>query len=212
MKITRYVHACLLVETKSGKVILVDPGQFSWESRLFDISSIPKLDIILITHEHFDHFYEPFIKSILLKFPEVLFVTTSSVAIKLQKMGAVEVSTESIPDVEIFSRKKHASLAPMGEAPENIAVHIDGKLTIGGDRHDLEETKKVLALTVTAPWGSMVDSAEMALRLKPAVIVPVHDWHWNKKARASAYKNLESLFYRNNIQFLSPTDGIVFEV
>ncbi len=210
MKITKYVHSCLLVETEK-QVILIDPGQFSWESGLFKVDSLDKLDVVVITHEHFDHFHVPFVEAVLRKFPQVQFVSTPAVVARLQEMGVSNATSESIPGVEIFSRKAHASLEPLGEAPENIAVHIADGLTIGGDRHDLEETKDALALTVTAPWGSMVGAAAMAQRLKPKIIVPVHDWHWNETARSGAYDRLEEFFAKQGTIFIKPVDGQAFE-
>ncbi len=212
MKITKYAHSCLLIIADAGQAILVDPGQFSWESGLFEVSSLDALDTVVITHEHFDHFYQPFVEAVLQKFPDVQFVSTPTVVAKLRALGAKKATPESIAGIEVFSRKAHADLSPLGEAPENIAVHIDGKLTIGGDRHDLEESKDVLALTVTAPWGSMMSAAAMAERLRPKVIIPVHDWHWNEQARSGAYDRLEAFFADRNIIFLKPSDGQALEV
>ncbi len=212
MKVTKFVHACLLVKTDSSQVILVDPGQFSWESGLCNVDSLDRLDTVIITHEHFDHFHLPFVEAVLQKFSDVQFVSTPTVVAQLQEMGVRNASTDSVAGVEVFSRKMHASLAPLGEAPENIAVHIDGRLTVGGDRHDLEESKDILALTVTAPWGSMMNAAAMAMRLKSKTIIPIHDWHWSEAARAGAYDRLEAFFAEQNITFLKPVDGQVLEI
>lgn len=211
MKLTKFVHSCVLVEDE-GKTILVDPGQFSWQSGLFNIEALNSLDAVVITHEHFDHFNEEFVTAIINKFPEVLFVSTTPVVEKLQQMGAKNTSTDSVDGIEIFSKVKHASLEPLDEAPDNIAVHIFDKITFGGDRHDLEETKDILALTVTAPWGSMTDAAAMALHLKPKIILPIHDWHWNDAARRQIYDRLEGFFAKHDIRFIKPVDGQAQEV
>ena len=49
LKITFIGHATLMFEY-GGKVIHVDP----W-TKLADYSKLPKADLMLITHEHFDH-------------------------------------------------------------------------------------------------------------------------------------------------------------
>ncbi len=54
MKITKYTHSCLLVETPK-KVALIDPGGFSWKSKELNIRKIERVDRILITHSHGDH-------------------------------------------------------------------------------------------------------------------------------------------------------------
>ena len=51
MKITRYYQSCLLVEEGSAR-ILIDPS--GAEAERFD--SFGKLDAVLYTHEHSDHF------------------------------------------------------------------------------------------------------------------------------------------------------------
>lgn len=52
MKITKYPQSCLLIETK-GKKILIDPGALKYKEEYFDAWN--NVDIILITHKHFDH-------------------------------------------------------------------------------------------------------------------------------------------------------------
>lgn len=206
MKLTKFVHACMVVET-DDQTILVDPGNFSWQAGVFDIQKLERLDAVVITHVHPDHCAEDFVKAVIQKFPDVPFITTPEAVTQLRQWGVAHAESASIPGIEVFSTKQHASLDPVGQAPENIAVHIAGKLTVGGDRHDLEESKEILALTVTAPWGSMMNAAAMALRLKPKAIVPIHDWHWNADARAGAYATLEAFFKGHDITFHKPVDG-----
>lgn len=212
MKITKYVHACLLAE-QDGSVVLFDPGQMSWSSKLLDIAKLTKLDTIVITHEHEDHFYLPFVEALVEKFPEVQIISTGAVVTQLAKAGIKNASTKSSnTDIVIFSNQPHADLSPLGQAPENIAVHYKGKLTVGGDRHDLEESKDILALTITAPWGSMMNAAAMALRLKPKFVVPVHDWHWNDQARQGAYSRFDEFLGEQGIAFIKAIDGQVIEI
>jgi len=54
MKITKFVHSCVLVE-EGSKVVLFDPGGFTWNNGSFDLSQIKHLDSIAITHSHGDH-------------------------------------------------------------------------------------------------------------------------------------------------------------
>ncbi len=211
MKLTKFVHACVLAE-ENGHTVLFDPGNFSWDAGLFKVDDIERLDTTVITHEHTDHFHLPFVQALVAKFPEATIVTTPSVAHKLQEAGIQNATTTSRDDVQIFSAAQHAPLEPLGEAPENIAVHFADRLTVGGDRHDLEESKEILALTVTAPWGSMMAAVDMALRLQPKTIFPIHDWHWSEAARQQAYERLEAFFAQHAIRFIKPRDGETVEV
>src|SRR4051812_48973567 len=49
MTITKYEHACMLLE-EQGKQLLIDPGTFTKS-----LESLPNLTAIVITHAHFDH-------------------------------------------------------------------------------------------------------------------------------------------------------------
>jgi len=210
MKITKFVHSCLLAE-EGDHTVLFDPGEYSWGS--FDIDQLKKLDTVIITHEHPDHFHEPFVEALAQKFPDVCFITTPSVATRLHEMGIKNARCESVSPIKVFSTKRHASMVPLAPPPpENIAVHFADKLTVGGDRHDLEETKDILALSITAPWGSVREGAEMVMRLKPKYVIPVHDWHWNEQARQGEYERSSGAYKEHGITFLTPVDGQPMEV
>jgi L-ascorbate metabolism protein UlaG (beta-lactamase superfamily) len=63
MKITKIGHCCLLIEEK-GLRILTDPG--AWSEAQNELKNI---QLILITHEHQDHFYLDSLKQVLKKQP-----------------------------------------------------------------------------------------------------------------------------------------------
>jgi L-ascorbate metabolism protein UlaG (beta-lactamase superfamily) len=77
-----------------------------------------------------------------------------------------------------------------------------------GDSFSFKSTKKILALPVQAPWGSLTQAVELAVSLKPEVIIPIHDWHWNEIARNAFYKRLEDYFKNEGINFISPQTGV----
>jgi L-ascorbate metabolism protein UlaG (beta-lactamase superfamily) len=211
MKITKFVHSCLLVEEED--VILIDPGKYSWQAGIFDVQKLKKLDAVVITHEHEDHFYPEFVQMLVKKFPNVSFTTTPHAAADLRDMGIRQVFTESNRAIKIFSKKQHASIEPLGPSPPgNIAVHVLDTLTVGGDRQDLEETKDILAFSITAPWGSEKDAAKMLDHLRPRYALPIHDWHWQEKARAKEYSRFADFCEERGVHFLTPTNGEVIEI
>jgi L-ascorbate metabolism protein UlaG (beta-lactamase superfamily) len=210
MKITKYVHSCLLVEA-TERVGIIDPGQFSWESGLFDVASLERLDDIIITHEHFDHMYLPFIQALVAKFPNAQVTITHAAAAKLTEAGFANIQTKSSEGIELFATN-HEPIAPLGSAPENVGVHYLGSLTHPGDSHHFTETKDILALPVTAPWGTLARAAELALELKPKYIIPIHDWHWNDAARNQAYDRLQKFFQEHGIEFIMVKDGASIEI
>lgn len=209
MNITKFVHSCLLVET-TGRVALFDPGQFSWESGLFDVNKLTRLDDIFITHEHFDHCWIPFIQALRTAFPHARITGPQAVVTKLAQANIT--ATTTAPDGTELLATNHESVAPLGPTPEHTGFHYLGKLTHGGDSHKLTYTKEVLALAATAPWGTLMRAAALGAELKPKTIIPIHDWHWNKIARAQAYDRLESFFGEHGIAFIKPSDGQPFSV
>ncbi len=209
MQITKFVHSCLLVETPN-RAAMFDPGQFSWESGLFNIDKLAQLDDIFITHEHFDHLWMPFIEALVAQFPQVGIVGPQAVVAKLAEAG-IQATTQTPTGVELLAAN-HESVAPLGVAPEHTGYHFLDKFTHGGDSHHITRTKEVLALAVTAPWGTLMRCAELGAALKPKVIIPIHDWHWNDVARRQAYDRLEEFFKDQGIAFIKPVDSEAFTV
>jgi L-ascorbate metabolism protein UlaG (beta-lactamase superfamily) len=195
MKITKFAHSCLLVETPE-RTALFNPGIFSWQSGTFDTGKLTRLDEILITHEHKDHLHLPFVQVLRERFPDASIYTTPAVATILK-------------GIEFFHTEHH-SLAPMFSTPQHTGFHYLGELTDPGDTHDFTEHKRVLALPVTAPWGGLIQAAAVGERLRPEVILPIHDWHWNGAARADAYDTLEEDFGGLGVKFIKPIDGEPF--
>jgi L-ascorbate metabolism protein UlaG (beta-lactamase superfamily) len=207
MKLTKFVHSCLLVESEKGTV-LFDPGVYSQES--VDIAALPELNYIVITHEHADHFHMPFLEALIQHSPSLAILTTKSVAAQLEGKVSVEVHTEAFTDFEIFT-SPHESI-PTGPAPENIGVHYAGVLTHPGDSHSFSETKRVLAMPMTAPWGSMSAATNKIIALKPEVVIPIHDWHWRPEALSGMYERLKELLEKEGIDLKVPVDGETLEV
>ena len=210
MKITKFVHSCLLVETPE-RVAVFNPGQFSWDSGIFTIDALTRLDDIVITHEHGDHMSIAFIKALVTKFPKARITTTQDAAKQLADAGLNNVVTESSDGIELFATN-HESTEPLGPTPQNIGVHYLDLLTDPGDSHTFDQTKKILALPVTAPWGTVMRAAQLGAELTPKYIIPIHDWHWSSEARAIFYDRLEAFFKDKGITFIKAVDGEVIEL
>jgi L-ascorbate metabolism protein UlaG (beta-lactamase superfamily) len=209
VKITKYVHSCLFIETPE-RVGIIDPGDYSWKSGLFDVERLDRLDDIVITHEHPDHFHVPFVKALLAKFPGTSVTTTEPVAAALRQEG-VAAGVIGNEAVEVFPAG-HETMEPLAVPPPNIGVHYLGALTHPGDSHHFTATKEILALPVTAPWGTVPRALQLALDLKPRYVVPIHDWHWNDTARAAMFQRFEGFFGNHGITFIKTNNGEAVEV
>ena len=205
MKITKLEHSCLLVEMPApvDRTVLFDPGVMS--EPFVDVDSLEYLDDIFITHGHPDHCYPPLIKKLRDKFPDARITAPAEVVAQLQEQG-IEASSDA-PDGVVFFESPHEEVRPTFPLPEQIGYHYLDVLTDPGDSHSFSETKAILALPITAPWGATVRAVNLALELKPKYILPIHDWHWRQEAKQQTYDSLEKLFADKGIQFLKLENG-----
>ncbi len=203
MKISKHIHSCLLIK-ENGKTILIDPGSYSVEEKGIEIQAIDQLDYLLITHEHPDHFYLPFIKELVSKFPNLQIITNRSVVDILAKED-IKAVTEGNEFIEVIDAPhEHLFAAPQFQ---NTLFNIFSTLTHPGDNLRLKRTCRILALPIQAPWGSLTQAIEKAIELKPQIIIPIHDWHWNATARDAFYARLKNYFTQNDIKFLGLQTG-----
>ena len=206
MKITKYVHSCLLVEMPDpvNRTVLFDPGGMSEQA--LDVSKLAFLDDIVITHSHGDHLSIKLMKQLVEKFPEVRILSTAEVVSMLAEQG-ITATTTPAEGLELFE-SPHEDVSPLFPVPPEIGVHYLDVFTDPGDSHHFASSKQILALPVTAPWGSLINAARLALDLKPQYIIPIHDWHWSDAARTGAYDMLEGVFKEQGITFLKPETGV----
>src|SRR4051812_34910535 len=87
MKITKFVHSCLLVEMPApiSRTVLFDPGSMS--RSLIEKHHFEYLDDIFITHTHGDHMDIDLIAKLRIQFPEVRILTTQEGVSELGKQG-----------------------------------------------------------------------------------------------------------------------------
>ncbi|KND51858.1 MAG: putative b-lactamase [Parcubacteria bacterium C7867-001] len=176
MRITKFAHACLLIETGAAR-ILVDPG--SWNS----LPEAENLSALLITHTHGDHFDIEQVKVLVERNSNVRVITHVEVGAELEKAGIAYTRLadgESI-DVAGVSIESCGSRHELiyGEMPkcQNTGYLVAGELYIPGDSlHDIPKSPvRVLALPTGGPWMKLADAIDYAKRVKPSVVFPVHD-------------------------------------
>lgn len=208
MKITKLAHSCLLVEMPEpiSRTVLFDPGQMS--AGLVRAANLVYLDDIVITHEHFDHFDAGLVKELADRFPEVRILAPQSVVDKLAAAG-VRASAAAPDGMQLFDAP-HEDLAPLGPRPQAIGVHYLDALTHPGDSHSFAETKDILALPVTAPWGTTMRAATLIAELRPRYVIPVHDWMWKDEWRTRMYDGLAQFCQQQDVSFIKPVDGKPF--
>ena len=199
MKITKFVHSCLLVEMPEpvNRTVLFDPGAMSVEA--LKTHNFEFLDDIVITHSHPDHVDYDVVAWLVEKFPQVRILAPTDVVAQLQSKGLP--GTTQPPEGMALFDAPHEDIEPMFPTPEQIGVHYLDMLTDPGDSHSFSETKAILALPVSAPWGATNDAIRLALQLKPLHVLPIHDWHWSDEARTGSYDRIANILEEQGITF-----------
>lgn len=205
MKITKFVHSCILVETPD-RAIIFDPGVMSVDALSDEvISGLTRLDDIMISHAHPDHLRPELIQRLINKFPDARITTTPEGVTQLGEAGIT--AWDTAPEDVVFFDSPHENVKPVFPQPQQNGIHYLDTYTHPGDSHSFTETKAILALPMTAPWGGSIAAINLALKLKPKHVIPIHDWHWNDQAREMAYKQFETLLYDQGITFHSLQTG-----
>ena len=184
MKITKFGHCCLLIDTsttlsvrENGVRILTDPGTYSTQQ-----SEVKNIDFVLITHEHQDHFHIDSLKAILKNNPQAKVITNKSVGTLLEKEGIAfsvvedgQSSNEKGVLIEGFGKDHalmHASILPI----QNTGYFIANRFFYPGDAFTNPDKQiEILALPVAGPWMKLPEAIDYALELKPKTCFPVHD-------------------------------------
>ncbi len=176
MKITKFGHCCLLVETR-GKRILTDPGAYS-EAQ----NQAKGVDIILITHEHQDHLHTDSLRQVLANNPQAKIFTNRGVGVLLSQAGTAfellehgQAQTVDELTIEGFG-EKHAPIYPSVPEVVNTGYLIDERLFYPGDAfYEPNKPVEVLALPVAGPWMKLGEAIDYAKKLKPKIVFPIHD-------------------------------------
>ncbi len=176
MVITKLGHCCLLIE-EGGLKILTDPGMFTVETH----SKLTGIDVILVTHEHADHFHLDSIKPLLVNNPRAKIITNASVGkllgnIPFELLEHGQTYKSGQIEIEGFGNQHAEIYDPFVPRVQNTGFRVAGKFFYPGDAlYVPEKPVEVLALPVAGPWVKTKEVIEYGLAVKPRLCFPVHD-------------------------------------
>lgn len=176
MKLTKYTHACIVLE-EQGQRLIIDPGEWAVE-----VSGLHGVTAIVITHDHFDHFNLKNVQAILQANPSAHIFTTAETAEKLRGQS-IKITTVNDGDSEQigpftlqFFGRMHALVTKDKPLTQNVGVLVNNNLYYPGDSFTLPNTSvKTLATPVSGPWLKTSESINFMLTVKPLVAFPTHD-------------------------------------
>ena len=208
MKITKYIHSCLLIENDADK-ILFDPGLFSFVEGKIKPAQFKDLSAIILTHCHPDHIDDDSLKKIIENNPNAVVLANSEIKNKLAEkkiaVEAFETGTRRVGSFEIAAFDAPHEKLLADEIPQNTAYVVDNVFAHPGD--SLAETlyqyagTKILALPLMAPWETERQTFEFARKMRPQTVVPIHDGYAKDFFLQSRYATFQKFLKPENIEF-----------
>jgi gluconolactonase len=181
LKITFIGHATLMF-TFGGKTIHVDPV-----SAEADYTDMPKADIILITHEHGDHFDPAAIETLRKEGTQIVLTKACAEKVAGLVMANGDVRTvqglkiEAVPAYNIVHERSAGNpFHPKGRGNGYIITFGDKRVYIAGDTENTPEMKQlknidVAFLPMNLPYTMTPEMvADAARAFKPKILYPYH--------------------------------------
>ncbi len=175
MRITKFGHACLLVEERSTR-ILIDPGAYSK-----GFESLTQLNAIFITHCHQDHFLPDALAQLLVANPGVKVYADE----KSAGLAAKEMSVQAVHEGDRFEvsgvtvrviGSQHAVAHADVPIDPNVGYLIAGRFFYPGDALTVPgDPVEILAIPAGAPWQKVGEAIDYIRAVKPKFAIPVHD-------------------------------------
>jgi len=182
LEITFIGHGTLMF-TFGGKVIHVDP----W-TRLADYTTLPKADVILLTHEHRDHLD---LKALdIVRTEKTKLVLTSTCATQVE--GGIVMSNGDVKSIEelkieavpayniVHKRSSGEPFHPRGRGNGYVITFGDQTVYLAGDTENIPEMRElkgidIAFLPMNVPYTMTPEMAADAARsFKPKILYPYH--------------------------------------
>ncbi len=167
----------------AGKVIHIDPV-----SQEADYSTLPKADIVLVTHEHGDHLDPAAIEAI--RKPGTVVIATAKCAPKLpgavvmkngDSRSVLGIRIEAVPAYNIAHvRQGGVPYHPKGDGNGYVLTFGDKRVYVAGDTENTPEMKAlqgidVAFLPMNLPYTMTPEMvADAAKSFKPKILYPYH--------------------------------------
>lgn len=183
LKLTFFAHASLAIEYE-GRMIYVDPVVGN-----ADYAKLPKADMILVTHSHYDHFDMAAIEQLQSPDTRILLDKTSAEGFQgdcftmLPKAVAEPFEDIKVEAVAAYNTSEHQlQFHPKEREDCGYVVTLGGKVRIylSGDTEPTDEMRELQGIDiafvcVNQPYTMTPEQATEAVKaLKPQIYYPYH--------------------------------------
>ena len=207
MKISKYLHSCLVFE-QDGYKLLFDPGKFSFAEGEVTPDMFNDVNSIIITHIHPDHLDADNLK-IIAQLSGAAIYTNAQVSEALNKAGIEHTVWEK--GVHQLGPFKLQAIPVMHELimdnplPQMTGFLINDKILHPVDSMEDALLKyrgiELLIMVTMAPFANEPTIAAFADKLQPKQIFPVHDGYAKEFFIKQRYEAYTKHFDRSGIKF-----------
>jgi L-ascorbate metabolism protein UlaG (beta-lactamase superfamily) len=182
LEITFLGHGSLMM-VFGGKTIQVDPY-----GEVADYTALPKADLVLVTHEHFDHMDPKALQAIMR--PDTVVVATKACVGTLPQAivmnngdhrNVLGLAVEAVPAYNIVHKRPDGNpFHPKGSGNGYIVAFGDKRVYIAGDTENTPEMKAlrnidVAFLPMNLPYTMTPEMvADAARAIRPRILYPYH--------------------------------------
>lgn len=210
MKITKYIHSCLVFE-QDGFKLLMDPGNYTFALGLVKPDEFANVEAIVISHIHADHLDMDNLKKIIALSNAPIY-TNQQVAEALNKEG---IKSELFTDGKRMFGNMEFQAIPVQHMPllDSPIPLMTGYIINGTILHPVDSMHDdlttipdidLLILPTMAPFCNELQVTAFADALKPKHILPVHNGYAHEFFVKLRNKTFEKHFADRGIKFLQP--------
>ena len=174
MKLTKFEHACLILEVADERLI-IDPGTFT-----MPLGEFGDVVAVVVTHEHGDHWTPEQLQRIVERNPDVVIYGPAGVVAAAGEIAVTAVKDGDVIEVGAFTLRffgeKHAVIHESIPVIDNVGVLVNDELFYGGDALVVPPVAvNTLAAPVGAPWLKIGDAMDYVVAVNPKRAFPVHE-------------------------------------
>ncbi len=177
MELTKHEQACVVAK-KDGTSIVIDPGSFSPAAA----EIIAGADVILLTHEHFDHVNEGAINAALADRPDLRVYAPGALSGMFAAHPGQFTAVAAGDELKLGSfgitvhGSEHAIIHPSLPGCANVGFLLDGSVYHPGDAYHVPEVPvTTLLLPTSGPWMKIGEAIDYVRAVRPQQVVQIHD-------------------------------------
>ncbi|MFE6101528.1 MBL fold metallo-hydrolase [Streptomyces laurentii] len=177
MRLTKYGHACVRLET-GDRSLVIDPGIYSEPESLYGVAAV------LVTHEHDDHLDAGKLAAARAANPDITVHAPADVASELGDWVTPVEAGDTVSAAGFTVRVvggRHADIVDGLPGCPNVGFVVEGIYHPGDSLFLPDESIETLLVPVAGPWLHLGRAVEFTRTVKPGRAIAIHDATMNDR-------------------------------